>query len=170
MTPKERISTVRRWLWVTKWYICTESIGRRRRENAYPTLYGILWVFRTLLEKVKKKGRLLCLNLAVYRRITATSHRISTEITQRAPRILGFFSSHNVYYVKITILLDNWEQLWYTDYVDSHRGFLEYQRGRSSLNWLRKPERSLREAAQSIWQGLWDRTVCRGGFVFCVFV
>ena len=125
MTPKERISTVRRWLWVAKWYICTESIGRRRRENAYPTLYGILWVFRTLLEKVKKKGRLLCLNLAVYRRITATSHRISTEITQRAPRILGFFSSHNVYYVKKTILLDKHRKGCYTSYADSHRGVLE---------------------------------------------
>ena len=85
----------------------------------------------------------MCLNLAVYRRITTTSHRISTEITQRAPRILGYFSSHNVYYVKITIFLDKPSKACYTGIADSHRGFLEYQRGRSSGSPLRDTGRRL---------------------------
>ena len=41
------------------------SIGKR--EDSNPTLYGNIWDYRTLLEKVQKKGRLLCLNLAVIR-------------------------------------------------------------------------------------------------------
>ena len=50
----------------------------------------------------------------------------STErYTQRAPRLLGFFSSHNTYYVKKTILLDNTYKVWYTSYADSHRASLE---------------------------------------------
>ena len=116
---------------------------RGEEKTLYPTLYGFLWVNRTHLKKVQKKGRLLCLNLAVYRRITTTSHRISTEITQRAPRILGYFSSHNVYYVKITIFLDKPSKACYTGIADSHRGFLEYQRGRSSGSPLRDTGRIL---------------------------
>jgi len=45
--------------------------------------------------------------------------------TQKAPRLLGFLSSHNTYYVKITISLDNTYKVWYTSYADSHRDSLE---------------------------------------------
>ena len=139
------------------------SIGKR--EDSNPTLYGILWVNRTHLEKLQKKGRLLWLNLAVYRRITATSHRINTEITQIAPRYLGFFSSHNVYYVKITIFLDKSSKACYTGIADSHRGFLEYQRGRSSGSPMRDTGRRLGVSCevQSPY-GLWYR----GGLFFVV--
>ena len=110
----------------------------------------------------------MCLNLAVYRRITTTSHRISTEITQRAPRILGFFSSHNVYYVKITILLDKHSKACYTSIADSHRGFLEYQRGGSSGSPLRDTERILGVSCevQSPYK-LWYRGVC---FLLCCVI
>ena len=75
------------------------------------------------------------------------SRRLPTEspqrYTQRTPRYQGEFSSHNVYYVKKAILLDNSEKACYTDYVDSHRGFLEYQRGGSTQRTLRDTGRCL---------------------------
>ena len=40
--------------------------------------------------------------------------------TELTPRKLTVSSSHNTYYVKFTILLDNPDSLWYTYFVDSH--------------------------------------------------
>ena len=58
-----------------------------------------------------------------------TSSRIGQNLHRETHRYLGFFSSHNVYYVKKTILLDKHRKGCYTSYADSHRGVLEYQRG-----------------------------------------
>ena len=77
------------------------SIGKRKDSN--PTLYGNILDYRTHLKKVQKKVGLLCLNLAVIR----ISSRIGQNLHRETHRYLGFFSSHNTYYVKKTILLDN---------------------------------------------------------------
>ena len=68
--------------------------------------------------------------------------------TQKAPRYQGEFSSHNTYYVKKTILLDSYLRVCYTDYVDSHRGFLEYQRGEALCEMHRDTQR--------YWEMYWE--------------
>ena len=82
--------------------IHTQKTQRGQEKTSYPTLYGFLWVNRTHLEKAKKKVGLLCLNVAVIRHL----RRIGQDLHREPHRNLGFFSSHNVYYVKKTILLD----------------------------------------------------------------
>ena len=63
--------------------------------------------------------------------------------TELTPRKLTVSSSHNTYYVKKTILLDKPSKACYTSIADSHRGFLEYQRGGSTQRTLRDTGRIL---------------------------
>ena len=98
--------------------------------------------------------RLLWLNLAVIR----TLSRINQNLHRETHRNLTEFSSHNTYYVKKTILLDKPYSLCYTDYVDSHRGFLEMA--------LTEMHREYTEILGEYWEVDWQWLPVYGG-VFC---